>query len=136
MNDKYEQSLIDTASSLDAAMQSNGELKQCILSIIQNSDTAATVKLCRILTKAAQLKDKRILELAISVKDCLIQYYGYKQLLGICGSPRNTEDEKELSLDELLNELNKLVGLKKVKIQINDLIAFQKVQQLRKSRGL
>ena len=44
--------------------------------------------------------------------------------------------EEEKSLGELLNELDELVGLKKVKAAVNDLIAYQKVQKLREKEGL
>lgn len=40
------------------------------------------------------------------------------------------------SLEELLDELNNLVGLENVKLKVHDLIAFHKVQLLRKNAGL
>lgn len=40
------------------------------------------------------------------------------------------------SLEELLDELNNLVGLENVKLKVHDLIAFHKVQLLRKNVGL
>ncbi len=44
--------------------------------------------------------------------------------------------EKEESLEELLHELNKLIGLQMVKDDVNSLIHLQEIKQLRKSRGL
>lgn len=41
-----------------------------------------------------------------------------------------------MSLEELLSDLNGLVGLAGVKSKVNDLIAFQKVQKLRRDNGL
>lgn len=43
---------------------------------------------------------------------------------------------EEIPFNDLLNQLNELVGLKSVKEQINNLIAFQKVQKIRYQRGL
>lgn len=45
-------------------------------------------------------------------------------------------EEDYFTLDELMEQLNQLVGLKEVKAKVNDLIAFQKVQLLRKQNGL
>ena len=51
--------------------------------------------------------------------------------------PVNSVSEvEEKSLEELLDELNNLIGLKNVKSKVNDLIAFHKVQQLRKKAEL
>ena len=55
---------------------------------------------------------------------------------------KNNDEQKELlladdaSFDELITELNSLIGLEIVKEKINDLISFQKVQRLRKSENL
>lgn len=48
--------------------------------------------------------------------------------------PSDSEEEK--SLEELLGELNALIGLEKVKAKVSDLIAYQRVQKLRESAGL
>lgn len=47
--------------------------------------------------------------------------------------PSDSEEEK--SLEELLGELNALIGLEKVKAKVSDLIAYQRVQKLRESAG-
>ena len=46
----------------------------------------------------------------------------------------NAEDSK--TLQELLDELNSLVGLEKVKNKVNDLIIYQKVQKMRRKNNL
>ena len=48
--------------------------------------------------------------------------------------PEDSEDTR--TLEELLNDLNSLIGLKNVKERVNNLIAYQKVQQLRKENNL
>lgn len=50
--------------------------------------------------------------------------------------PKETKLEKDPTLEELLNELNSLVGLEKVKSEIQNLINVLKVEKLRKEKGL
>lgn len=45
-------------------------------------------------------------------------------------------DKNEESLEELLSQLDALVGLKQVKKEVSSLIHFQEVQRIRKSRGM
>lgn len=52
-------------------------------------------------------------------------------------TPKLNEDgEPEKTLEELLEELNSLVGLQAVKNDVNSLIHLQEIKKLRKSRGL
>lgn len=48
----------------------------------------------------------------------------------------NEKGEKEDTLEELLEELNNLIGLQVVKNDVNSLIHLQEIKQLRKARGL
>jgi SpoVK/Ycf46/Vps4 family AAA+-type ATPase len=131
---KYEQNLLQICSNLDSATNSGGVIVNCAKAIIDNNKNAAKI-LCKHIESAANYKNPRITQLAIDTKDCLIRYYGYQQLTEIC-SPREKEEEDNLTLEELMQQLNKLVGLNNVKSKVNDLIAFQKVQLLRKEKGL
>ena len=71
------------------------------------------------------------------LKNSIISYYGYRKLLEICNQEKqNKEDEDKRSLSELLEELNALVGLESVKEKVNDLIAYQKIQKLRRANNL
>ena len=45
-------------------------------------------------------------------------------------------EEKEKTSDELLDELNSLIGLERVKEEVNNLINLLKIKQMRKERGL
>ena len=49
---------------------------------------------------------------------------------------KNNEKEKSHSLDELLTELNSLVGLDNVKKDVQEMVNFLKIQQLRVSKGM
>ena len=46
------------------------------------------------------------------------------------------QDDDNYSLEDLMSQLNSLIGLEKVKSKVNDLIDFQKIQLLRKAKGL
>lgn len=130
---KYEQDLLQNSSRLDAVANGNGKITNCAKAIIENNNEATKI-LCKLIEKASQLKDPQITSIAIATKNSLIKYYGHKQLVGICISDEKNEDN--YTLEELMIQLNQLVGLDSVKSQINDLIAFQKVQLLRKVKGL
>jgi stage V sporulation protein K len=49
---------------------------------------------------------------------------------------KNNEEEKPRSLDELLNDLNSLVGLNDVKKDVQEMVNFLKIQQIRESKGM
>ena len=48
----------------------------------------------------------------------------------------NEQGEREESLDELLDELNNLIGLQVVKNDVSSLVHMQEIKRLRKERGL
>ena len=50
--------------------------------------------------------------------------------------PKAIEKEETRSLDEYLDELNKLVGLEKVKKDVNSLINLVRIRKLRQERGI
>lgn len=130
---KYEEILIQSCSRLDAVTNSNGAITDCAKRIIEGNKEASTF-LCKVICKASDFNDPKITKIAIGAKDSLITFYGYKQLTEILSI--NDAEEDSYTLDELIQQLNQLVGLSKVKAKVNDLIAFQKVQLLRKEKGL
>lgn len=130
---KYEQNLMQNCSRLDAATNCGGRIINCANMVIENN-TEAVKRLCGIIEKISDLKDHRIISLAIETKDSLVNYCGYQQLKEICSVKEMEEDH--LTLEELMLQLNQLVGLQNVKSKVYDLIAFHKVQILRKEKGL
>lgn len=130
---KYEQNLLQTSSRLDAATNCGGRITNCAKMVIENN-TEAVRRLCRMIERISDLKDHSIISLAIETKDSLVKYCGYQQLKSICSVKEMEEDH--LTLEELMFQLNQLVGLKNVKSKVYDLIAFHKVQILRKKTGL
>ena len=134
---EYEQELLHCASELDDAVSNNGQIIQLVLSITQDKEDKSALQLCAIISKVIQQNEPHITRKAKSLKDAMVKLYGYRQLSEICKSQSELNpEEREKTLDELLEELNLLVGLDKVKSRVNDLIAYQKVQILRKNAGL
>lgn len=135
--EKYKSSLINNASKLDAITDSCGEITKLTTSVVEDSSKEATIAL---LKKIAEVVDSpayrvEIKKLAQLVNSNLIEFYGYSTLQNIC-KPDAGADEDKRTLAELLDELNSLVGLETVKQKVSDLIAYQKVQQLRRSYNL
>ncbi len=134
---KYKNILINNASKLDAITDSCGEITKLATSIVEEDSQEATIA---ILKKLAELIDNQsyrteVKRLAQLLNSNLIEYYGYATLQNICKASTNISEDKR-TLPELLDELNNLVGLEKVKAKVNDLIAYQKVQKLRREINL
>ncbi|NDV63802.1 AAA family ATPase [Bacteroides sp. 224] len=130
---KYEQNLLQNCSRLDAVTNSNGDITNSAKDVIENNIESSKL-LCKFIERAADLKNPQITKIAIAAKDSLICFYGHRHLTQILS---NTEPKEEhYTFEELMLQLNQLVGLSNVKSQVLDLIAYQKVQLLRKEKGL
>jgi len=135
--DKYRDALINSASKLDAITDSCGEITKLAITIVEESSKVATVSLLKKISEVVdnpnyKIEIKRVAQL---VNSSLIEYYGYATLQNIC-KPDSETVEDTRSLQELLDELNSLVGLGTVKAKVNDLIVYQKVQKLRRENNL
>lgn len=132
---RYEQELLSNCSNLDAVTNAGGKITSCAQAIIDNKKEASK-RLCRFIEKSTELKNPQITSIAIATKDSLIKFYGYSEVVNICSTKENDNEDDSITLDELMSQLNQLVGLASVKSKVNDLIAFQKVQLLRKGKGM
>ena len=133
--EKYAKAFLNSASLFDGAIGAAGEVTKSASLIVETDSRAETLSL---LHKIADLVDTtgisdRVKELAQGLKNNLYLYYGSLKVSDICKPEETIEDAR--SLEELLNELNSLVGLENVKAKVNDLIAYQQVQQLRRQSG-
>ena len=137
MMDKYKSELINSASKLDAITDSCGEITKLAASIIEDDSKTATVSLLKKISEVVDNQNYKIeiKRVAHLVNSNLIEYYGYTALQNIC-KPDTEIPEDTRTLEELLGELNTLVGLETVKAKVNDLIAYQKVQKLRRENNL
>lgn len=136
MENKYKNDFLDLASKLDAMVGEHGEITKHAIAIVESQDQIATITLLKKISNVVDLGKhlSEVKPLAKALKDSLVKYYGYITVLDICNKDLIVEDNR--TLPELLSDLNELIGLSNVKTKVNDLIAFQKVQQLRKVKEL
>lgn len=135
--DKYGQILINNSSKLDALTDACGEITKLATMIVEEQSKAATISLLKrfrelVNNPNTKIEVKRIAQI---VNSSLIDFYGYSTIQGIC-NPMDKLDEDTRTLQDLLNELNALVGLEKVKNKVQDLIVYQKVQKMRREKNL
>lgn len=135
--DKYGQILINNASKLDALTDACGEITKLATMIVEEQSKAATISLLKRFRELVdnpntKIEVKRIAQI---VNSSLIDFYGYSTIQEIC-NPMDKLDEDMRTLQDLLNELNALVGLEKVKNKVQDLIVYQKVQKMRREKNL
>lgn len=134
--DKYGQALINNASKLDAVTDACGKITKLATVIVKDSSKAATIALLRKISETVDNpmynEAKKIAQL---VHSSLLEFYGYSTIQGICKTT-DEADEDTRSLQDLLDELNALVGLEKVKNKVQDLIVYQKVQKMRREKNL
>lgn len=137
MKNEYVQNLCHSAYELDIALHFNGKIIQSANNLIEENDDNNAISLCYAIKIALEKGVPEITLKAKLLKDALIDLYGYRQLTSICKSNQDSNCVEEgMPLDQLLTELNNLVGLEKVKSKVNNLISFQKVQFLRNKAGL
>ncbi|TSB45339.1 AAA family ATPase [Alkalicoccobacillus porphyridii] len=136
MRNKYENEFLDLASKLDALVGGYGEITKHAIAITDSQDHQETIALLNKISDVADLKNNspEVKFIAKTLKDSLVKYYGYITVLDICTNEIIMEDKR--TLPDLLFELNELIGLDNVKTKVNDLIAYQKVQQMRKDKNL
>lgn len=133
---KYKDNLLTISTKLDLLLEESDKIKEDIIQIIEYNNFGVTrdlLKKISNLTKSLKYKDevKKYINLT---KESLLLYFGYLKILDIYKKEKVEENPK--GLEELLNELNSLVGLKDVKSKVNDLITYQKVQKLREKHNL
>lgn len=133
---KYGKSLVDYASRLDSAVGACGEITGLAVNIVEDNSRNATAELLQKLTNITKnFKDDEVLRTVQRVNLSIISYYGYNTLQNLFSGDAQATDDKR-SLEDLLQELDGLVGLKEVKKKVNDLIAYQSIQQIRRKNGL
>lgn len=135
--DKYSKGVLDCATKLDAMAEAYGQITKYANSIVENQSEESTIALLKKISEIVDSDTIRIeaKKMAAMLKDSLVRFYGHNRILEICDTQDDIiEDNKNIG--ELLEELNSLVGLEHVKNTVNDLIAYQKVQKLRKENNL
>ena len=115
---------------------SDGEIVKLAIAVAEKQEDSATVELCRRIAELAECDNKQIIRIAKDLKDALVNYYGYLRVREICNMDDVCRQDSEKTLPELMDELNALVGLTRIKEIVNDLIVYQKVQEKRREQGL
>ena len=133
--DKYSQALLNSASRLDATVGACGEITKLATAVVEEKSKVATIAFLQKISEMIDGDQKEIKLVAQTVNSTLLQFYGYSTIKDIC-KPAAEEPEDKKSLQELLEELNALVGLKQVKEKVHDLIVYQQVQKMRREKNL
>lgn len=135
--DKYSQNLINSASKLDVMTAAYGEIIKLATAIVEENSKACTIALLKKISETVDNPSHKIeiKHVAKGVHTSLVEFYGYTTIQDIC-NPNTQIDDDPRTLEQLLEELNSLIGLKKVKDKVQDLIVYQKVQQMRREKNL
>jgi possible AAA family ATPase len=137
MKNKYHEDFLKTARRLDEITDNKvNNIYKCAVKISESLEPLSIKELCETIHKISVESNKE------DVKDVCKKLY--LKLAIVVGIERVQEivtniQEKETdtrSLDDLLLELNQLVGLQKVKQKVTDLITYKKVQILREQYNL
>ena len=135
--DKYGKALINNASKLDAATGACGEITKLAITIVEERSKSTTIALLKKISETVD-NPKYKIEVkrdAQALNSSLIEFYGYFTLQSIC-KPVTDADDDTRTLQDLLDELDALIGLEKVKNKVQDLIVYQKVQKMRREKNL
>ena len=135
MSNKYAKEVMDLASKLDAITNSYGEITRNAAEVVDKQDDESLQVLLKKISDITNANpSKEVRQLAKALKDSIVAFCGYRYVKKVINEePEYQEDER--TLDDLLKELNGLVGLDNVKQQVKDLIDYQRVQKLRRERG-
>ncbi len=134
--EKYKSNLLTNASYLDKILGEDNLIIGDAEDIVNNESADATYSLMKKIKNISD-DDTSSIELkkaALLLLDDIYKFYGKQKVAEIVKNKNDISEEKSLS--ELLNELNSLIGLEKVKSKVNDLIVYQKVQKMRCDKGL
>ncbi len=133
MND-YKEKLKESAKELDTVLGLQGEIYRTVEHLIKSKSNEQAYKLVEILNKISTKKNSKEEKAVENLYDCIVSYVGYKTIREIEDS--NKFDDTEKTLDQLLNELDSLIGLHDVKRLVKDLIVYQQIRLKREEYSL
>ena len=116
---KYKDNLLNSSSKLDSLLEESDKIKADIVEITEYNNFDVVVPLFKKFSKIIDSKkyNDEIKKYINLTKESLLLYLGYLKILDIYKKEKVEENPK--GLEELLNELNSLVGLKDVKSKVN-----------------
>lgn len=134
ISESYKHQLIKEAKQIDVTLGQTSNFEKLAQEITDELNDKAVLELIKnlgILTKKQSLpKMEQRQEKFIEI---LYKYLGASKVDGLF---QDLKESSNVSLDELLNQLNELVGLENVKQQVRDLIDYNRIQHLRVKNGL
>lgn len=138
MKSKYHEHFLRTAQKLDDVTKSNNAIYQLALDISESFDPQAIKELCIKIQNISKTSNQEpVIEACKDLYLSLITVVGVERVQEIAYKAQEDSNKaKERTLEELMTELNALIGLQKVKQKVTDLIAYKKVQSLRKQYNL
>lgn len=136
-----ESQLLRIAEQLDEKTTQAYRLKETCTILLAEERQSTLIRLLGVIRTMMENEHEPTLSFVENFTHSLYIYYGNRKIREICEHREEdtlTENEPDdvATLDDLLARLNNLVGLAKVKEEVERLIAFQKVQMLRKERHL
>src|SRR5699024_5634590 len=130
----YKNQLKTFAKQLDQLIGNTSKFEKLVEEITENQIERANLELIKGVTEFVE-KNKS-LKMEKRREDIIETLYKYLGSLQIDGQIQHLKDAANVTLEEQFMKLNALVGLDYVKQQMNDLIAYNKIQQLRVENGL
>lgn len=129
---EYRQKLLEACQQLDLKLAEDKRFEKIALEIVDDNNENATLMLINQLGILKNQQNKFSKEQS-RIVELLYLYLGSEQVNDIYQKLKTSSNQ---SFDELQAQLSELVGLDAVKEQVNDLIIFNKIQQLRDKEGL
>ncbi|TXD50185.1 MULTISPECIES: AAA family ATPase [unclassified Polaribacter] len=137
MTEKYKETFLQSIEVLERETNSEFNLKSYVTEICEHQSESQTLNLYKSLDNILKIHDtNKIKNMSRDVKNCLLLFFGAINVSSIIENYLQKNKENFYSIEELLDQLNVLIGLNNVKQQVKDLIALQKIQSLRKENGL
>ncbi|MEG0577880.1 MAG: AAA family ATPase [Bacilli bacterium] len=134
ISEKYKIQLINEVKQLDKLLNKKFEYESLVKGIVEEDNEILILQFIKnlgIFTRESSLPD--IKKKNEEIIETLCKYLGAKKVDDIL---EELKVSSNIQFEDLLNELNELVGLKIVKQQVYDLISYNKIQQLRVQNGL
>ena len=138
MQSKYHKIFLGAAQRLDDLTEGKQNIYHYSLDILGSFKPYPIRKLCEIIHRISQSsREETVVRACKDLYVSLITVIGVERVQEISAtSEENPVEEDSRSLEDLIQELNQLIGLQKVKEKVTDLIAYKKVQSLRKQHSL
>ncbi|MDG5473621.1 AAA family ATPase [Jeotgalibacillus sp. ET6] len=134
ISENYKHLLVKETKQLDVYLGRNTDFQKLVQEITDEQNDKAALELIKnlgILTKRESLP--KMEEKQEKIVEILYKYLGAQKIDWLV---QDLKDSSYVSLENLLVQLEDLIGLENVKQQVRDLIDYNKIQQMRVDNGL